>query len=110
MLIAFFNTCEPSSGGIGIKLKKAKIKFTCTNINPNGTRIDPAMCIPPFSAITPAFVNAIITIASNKFIAGPASAINVSSRLAFRRLSIFTGTGFPQPMINPLNAEFVIAR
>ena len=89
----FRKTCEPSSGGIGMRLKK------------QSSKLNDAICRNKFIATPEPNSNAIRAnatrpTASTKFIAGPAIETRMSSQRPFRKLFAFTGTGLAQPIMN----------
>ena len=94
ILIIFLSICEPSKGGIGIRLKTKSMAFSDTNWkNSNHTfsvKGSTRLTIPKVKAETKAIA---------KFEKGPAKVIRISSLLLVFEFGNETWTGFPQPII-----------
>ena len=84
---------DPSSGGIGNKLKIARIKFMRTTIKKNSKRGE-------LPTVTRVNLKSNVAIIANKmFVAGPARETSAISFLPSFKLKGSTGTGFAPPKI-----------
>src|SRR5205814_1008505 len=83
-------TCEPSRGGIGIRLKKHNSRLSWAISAQSVVRLSELAVIPTRARL-------ISTIARNKFIHGLAIETRMSSPRGLRKLSGLTGTGLAQP-------------
>ena len=93
MPLKFRKTCEPSSGGIGIRLKKQSTQA-------QRRHLEQQIHATSEPNITATRADATSATARMTFIAGPAMAMSISSRQRWLRLPGLNGTGLAQPTKN----------